>query len=173
MGQPMSAKSTVTAAQAAALFAVATSIRNNGQTELFGFADGVFRFGGRRRGQSVLKSVEAFTRRIGEVGYGTRIAEAVRTTYHKHDRVIIFTDMQTFPDHRRGQHTTGDVSAAVPAHIPVYGFNLAGYARSALPAGAGHRNRHELAGLTDHTFALIPLIEAGMAARWPWERDRA
>lgn len=100
-GMVMSAKSKVSAAHAAALLAVATSIRNEGRAELFGFADGVFRFGGKRSGQSVLKSVEAFTRRIGEVGHGTRIAAAVRATYQRHDRVIIFTDMQTFPDHAR------------------------------------------------------------------------
>jgi hypothetical protein len=35
-----------------------------------------------------------------------------------------------------------------------------------MPAGYG--NRHKLGGLTDATFALIPNIEAGAAARWPW-----
>ena len=53
----------------------------------------------------------------------------------------------------------------MPARIPVYGFNLVGYRHSAMPAGYG--NRHELGGLTDATFALIPNIEAGLAARWP------
>lgn len=38
-----------------------------------------------------------------------------------------------------------------------------------MPSGHGNGNRHELGGLTDHTFSLIPAIEAGMAARWPWE----
>ncbi len=61
------------------------------------------------------------------------------------------------------------MSASVPARIPVYGFNLAGYRHSAMAAGLG--NRHELGGLTDATFTLIPNIEAGLAARWPWEGD--
>jgi hypothetical protein len=39
---------------------------------------------------------------------------------------------------------------------------------SAVPAGRG--NRHELGGLTDATFSLIPNIEAGLAARWPWDK---
>jgi hypothetical protein len=38
---------------------------------------------------------------------------------------------------------------------------------------AGHGNRHELGGLTDATFSLIPNIEAGLAARWPWEEAAA
>ena len=97
---------------------------------------------------------------------GTRIAEAVRATYRGHDRVMIFTDMQTFPGHAGWGQPVGDVSASVPARIPVYGFNLVGYRHSAMPAGFG--NRHELGGLTDATFSLIPNIEAGLAASWPW-----
>jgi len=103
------------------------------------------------------------------VGHGTQIADAVRSTYSGHDRVVILTDMQTFPDARtrRAQlHGVGDVSAAVPAHIPVYGFNLVGYTHGAMPAG--HGNRHEMGGLTDRSFAQIGLIERGAKADWPW-----
>jgi hypothetical protein len=166
MGQAMSRKSAMTMVQAAALFGLATAIRNRDRADLYGFADGQFRVARSTRRRSVLKSVEAFTQRIGEVGHGTRIAEAVRATYRGHDRVMIFTDMQTFPDHSGWGGHVGDVSASVPAHIPVYGFNLVGYRRSAMPAG--HGNRHELGGLTDAAFSLIPNIEAGLAARWPW-----
>jgi hypothetical protein len=167
MGQPLSRMSAMTMVRAAALFGLATGIRNRDRADLYGFADGQFRVKRSAYRLSVLKSVEAFTARVGEVGHGTRIAEAVRATYRGHDRVMIFTDMQTFPD--RGSwlhHQTGDVSARVPARIPVYGFNLVGYRYSAMPAGFG--NRHELGGLTDATFALIPNIEAGLAGRWPW-----
>ena len=166
MGQPMSRRSTMTMVQAAALFGLATGIRNRDRAEVYGFADGQFRVRRSAFRSSVLKSVEAFTRRIGEVGHGTRIAEAVRATYRGHDRVMIFTDMQTFPDHGGWCGQVGDVSASVPPQIPVYGFNLVGYRHSAMPAG--HGNRHELGGLTDATFALIPNIENGLAARWPW-----
>jgi hypothetical protein len=166
MGQPVSGKSAMSMVQAAALFGRATAIRNRDRADLYGFADGQFRVERSAYQRSVLKSVEAFTRRIGEVGHGTRIAEAVRATYRGHDRVMIFTDMQTFPDRSGWSGHVGDVSASVPARIPVYGFNLVGYRHSAMPAG--HGNRHELGGLTDATFALIPNIEAGLAARWPW-----
>jgi hypothetical protein len=79
---------------------------------------------------------------------------------------MIFTDMQIFPDQANWGGHVGDVSANVPAQTPVYGFNLVGYGHSAMPAG--HGNRHELGGLTDAAFSLIPNIEAGAAARWPW-----
>ncbi len=171
MGQPMSRKSAMTMVQAAALFGLATGIRNRGRADLYGFADGQFRVRRYEHRLSVLKSVEAFARRIGEVGHGTRIAEAVRATYLGHDRVMIFTDMQTFPDRGGWGGYVGDVSASVPAQTPVYGFNLVGYRHSAMPAG--HGNRHELGGLTDATFSLIPNIEAGMAARWPWAEAAA
>jgi hypothetical protein len=171
MGQPLSGRSAMTMAQAAALFGLATGIRNRDRADLVGFADGQFRVERSAYRLSVLKSVEAFTSRIGEVGHGTRIAEAVRATYRGHDRVMIFTDMQTFPDRRCWGPLVGDVSASVPARIPVYGFNLVGYRHSAMPAGLG--NRHELGGLTDATFSLIPNIEAGLAARWPWEEAAA
>jgi hypothetical protein len=172
MGNAMSGKSKIRMVQAAALFGLATGIRNPGRADMFGFADGQFAVTGIGQGASVLRSVEAFCRCIGNVGHGTQIAAAVRATYKGHDRVIIFTDMQTFPDHGGwGGWGDRDVSASVPAHIPVYGFNLVGYSHSAMPAG--HGNRHELGGLTDATFALIPNIEAGMAARWPWEKGTA
>ena len=170
MGQPLSRKSAMTMVQAAALFGLATGIRNRDRADVYGFADGKFRVERSAYRRSVLKSVEAFTRRIGEVGHGTRIAEAVRATYRGHDRVMIFTDMQTFPA-GCGYGQVGDVSASVPARIPVYGFNLVGYRHSAMPAG--HAKRHELGGLTDATFALIPNIEAGLAARWPWNEGAA
>jgi hypothetical protein len=58
----------------------------------------------------------------------------------------------------------GEVSAAVPGHVPVYTWNLAGYARGHAPSGFG--TRHAFGGLTDHAFRLIPVIEAGRDARW-------
>jgi len=58
---------------------------------------------------------------------------------------------------------TGD---AVPAKVPMYGFNLGGYRAAAM--ATGHGNRHEFGGLTDATFRMIPLLEAGRNGAWPW-----
>lgn len=60
----------------------------------------------------------------------------------------------------------GGVTTAVPASVPLYGFNLGGYRPAAFDAGAP--NRIELGGLTDATFRMIPLIEAGRRADWPF-----
>lgn len=171
MGSRMSGKSAITMAHTAALFGIALAGRNAGRAEVHGFADGQFRFTV-PPAASVLRSTAVFCARLGEVGHGTRIAEAVRNTYRGQDRVIILTDMQTFPaEGDLARWLTGDVSAAVPAHVPVYGFNLTGYTHSALPGG--HGNRHELGGLTDATFRLIPRIEAGLAGSWPWLAEPA
>lgn len=156
----LSGKSNMSCAQAAALFGVALSLRGS-NVDLHGFADGVFEHGV-AKGGSVLREMEGFVRRIGEVGHGTQIAESVRRTYRGHDRVIILSDMQTM-----GGGWGGNVTDMAPKSIPMYGFNLAGYQHGAIPSGTG--TRHELGGMTDATFRLIPLLEAGRSAAWPWE----
>jgi hypothetical protein len=155
----VSARSQMTYAQIAALFGVALAVRGNA-VDLHGFADGVFQHPV-GPGVSVLRTVDAFCRRIGEVGHGTRIADSVRAAYRGHDRVVIISDMQTF-DTWYG----GDVTHSAPAHVPIYGFNLAGYQHAAMPTGSG--NRHELGGMTDATFKMIPLLESARSADWPW-----
>jgi TROVE domain len=169
MQNRMSGRSTMSMVQAAALFGLALAVRNPRGADVWGFANSQFREDPARRGQSVLKATEAFCRKVGRVGHGTQIADAIRATYSGHDRVVILTDMQTFP-HGKARwndlYGVGDVSAAVPAHIPVYGFNLVGYTHGAMPAG--HGNRHEMGGLTDRSFAQIVYIERGAKADWPW-----
>jgi Mg-chelatase subunit ChlD len=65
MGQLVSRKSAMTMVQAAALFGLATAIRNRDRADLYGFADAQFRVERSAYQRSVLKSVEAFARRIG------------------------------------------------------------------------------------------------------------
>jgi TROVE domain len=177
MGSRMSGRSQMSMVQAAALFGLALAVKNPAGAEVQGFADGQFRVDVTRRGwgalklggRSVLKQTEAFCAQVGRVGHSTRISEAVRATYSGHDRVVIFTDMQAFPDRQvrwGDRYGVGDVSAAVSAHIPVYGFNLVGYGHGAMPAG--HGSRHEMGGLTDRSFAQIVYIERGAKADWPW-----
>lgn len=157
-GFGMSERSKVTPAWAAALFGVALAARNPGAVDLVGFASRTF---GHQvhRGASVLAECERFLARIGEVGHGTEIAFAVRAAYAGHDRVIVISDMQTMD---------AEVSAQVPAHVPMYGFNLGGYRPTVIPPGGP--NRYELGGLTDATFSMIPLLEAG--EDWPWLQEQ-
>ena len=55
---------------------------------------------------------------------------------------------------------------ALPADVPLFTWNLAGYPRGHTPAGT--RNRYTFGGLTDVGFRLIPLLEAGRDAQWPF-----
>jgi hypothetical protein len=156
----ISARSKVTPAKAAAVFGVALAAKGE-QVDLCGFADGVFRHDV-PKGASVIREVDRFIKRTGEVGHGTQIAASVHATYSGHDRVFIISDMQTMD----GGYGHG-VSEAVPSDVPLYGFNLGGYEHTAYAAGAV-RNRHEFGGLTDATFRMVPLLEAGRDGTWPW-----
>jgi hypothetical protein len=109
-----------------------------------------------RRGESLLRVLERFT----SMG-GTDTAEAVRANYRGHDRVVIVTDEQAW-----GGHRGADPTGQVPATVPVYTWNLAGYRRGHGPSG--HGQRHTFGGLSDAAFQMIPLLEAGRDATWPW-----
>jgi hypothetical protein len=149
-----SAKSTMTPAKAAAVFGVVLAIRCD--ADVYGFADGVFKHEV-PKGASALKEIERFLSRTGEVGHGTAIAQSLHRTWNGHDRVFLISDMQTM-DH--------GTSTAVPSTVALYGFNLGGYRVTAVDAGRS--NRVEFGGLTDATFRMVPLLEAGRNATWPW-----
>ncbi|KOV77066.1 TROVE domain-containing protein [Nocardia sp. NRRL S-836] len=157
-GTGYSARSKVTPAKAAAVFGVALGAKGE-QVDVRGFASGVFRHE-LRRGGSVISEVDRFLKRIGEVGHGTDIVGSLKASYRGHDRVFIISDMQTIGGHGEG------VSDVVPRHVPIYGFNLGGYQQGAYATGKA--NRHEFGGLTDSTFRMIPLLEAGRNADWPF-----
>lgn len=171
MEHQLSRNSKVTYAMAGALFGVALALRSPGQVDLHGFASGQFKATPGRT-TSLLRATEQFTAQIGTIGYGTETCQALRTGYAGHDRVVIVTDGQTFADNGRAVSMGGwgrdpkGLGALVPDHVPMYAFNLAGYRAGAFPIGT---NRHELGGLTDHTFALIRQLENGRAGTWPWE----
>ncbi|RJL21131.1 TROVE domain-containing protein [Bailinhaonella thermotolerans] len=158
MQAPLSGRSSVSRVEVGALFGVAFAARTRA-CDLVGFANGVFTHH-LRPAASVLKQTQAFTERIGEVGHGTDIPGAVRAAYAGHERVVIVSDMQTIGSPGRG------VSDLVPAHVPIYGFNLAGYAAGAMPTGSA--NRHEFGGLSDATWQMMALLESGRNADWPF-----
>jgi len=164
--QAFSRRSTMSPVEAAAVFGVVMAKRGN-EVDLHGFADGVFRHKV-SRSASVLSEVERFAARIGEVGHGTRIAEALRKTYRGHDRVVIVSDMQTFPDASAPTWQAYSTVApdALPERVPVYGFNLGGYRSTVVRSGMA--NRHEFGGLNDATFRMLKLLEDRTSAGWPF-----
>ncbi|MFI1091082.1 TROVE domain-containing protein [Streptomyces sp. NPDC020917] len=112
------------------------------------------------RGGSVLGDVRAWKDGGWFLGGGTDTAAALRKEYQGHDRVVVVTDEQAGSDAR-------EVSESVPEAVPMYTWNLAGYQAGHAPSGG--RNRHAFGGLTDAGFRMVPLLEAGRDARWPWE----
>lgn len=155
MWSPMSDRSELNRADAAAIFGTALAVRAE--------ASDLVQFGSRwnklnyRNGESILKILERF----GSLG-GTDTVGALRTFYSGHDRVVIVTDEQYSYSHY------GSVGDQVPAHVPIYTWNLAGYTGSHAPSGADAR--FTFGGLTDKAFTLIPLLEAGKSGAWPWEQ---
>ncbi len=112
------------------------------------------------RGGSLLGDVRRWKEGGWFLGGGTDTAAALRAEFRRHDRVVIVTDEQAGRDSR-------EVTEAIPAEVPMYTWNLAGYAAGHAPSG--DHGRHTFGGLTDQAFGMIPLLEAGRDARWPWQ----
>ena len=112
-----------------------------------------------KRRESVLAALTRWKTGGWFLNGGTQTAACLRASYREHDRVVIITDEQA-------AHDPKGVTASVPARVPVYTWNLAGYAVGHAPSGAA--NRHVLGGLNDQAFAMIPLLEAGRNAAWPF-----
>ncbi len=117
-------------------------------------------------GESVLRSLDRWANSGFFLGGGTETAAALRKEYRDHDRVIVLTDEQATDG-----TTAVSVDRAIPANIPMYTANLAGYQAGHAPAGTAHR--HTFGGLTDELFRVIPLLESHRKATWPWETGTA
>lgn len=164
MSSRVSARSTVTHADIGALFGVGLAHRG-ADVDLVGFANGHFAHPVHARGGSVLRDIEGFCRRNGEVGHGTETVRALRAAYDGHDRVVLVSDMQAF--RHAGADAGGlSVSEAVPATVPVFGVNTSGYAPTVIAAGTP--NRHEIGGFSDKLFTLMDVLDRGFDAGWPW-----
>lgn len=151
---PGTRESSMSLAEAGALFGVALAAKN-GSADLVGFATDTF-VHRVPKGASVLRQVDAFTRKIGSIGYGTEMARALTRHYDGHDRVIIVSDMQAFQP-GWGVRNVQDV---VPANVPMYAFDMTGYEGS--PLDTERPNRHQFGGLTDHVFRMLAMWEAGV-----------
>ena len=162
--------SDITLAEQAAVFGAALALRAEKPT--------LVEFGGGSKkldvvkGGSILKHIEKF----GKIG-GTDIPAAVKAHWFAHDRIIIVTDEQSRPGWlpsnmwgHGGMRETA-IDDLVPKRTPVYLWNMAGYKAGAMPSGK--TGRHCFGGLTDSAFRLVPLLEAGRDADWPWMTSTA
>jgi hypothetical protein len=149
----MSAKSTMSGQDTASIFGSALALAAEDATLVrFGSGSEVVPL---RRGESLLSVI----RRVGGNMGGTNTAEAVRQHFRGHDRVVLISDQQAAHDWR-------PVGDSVPADVPLHVWDIGGYRFGAVASG---RNRHLYGGLSDASFKMIDLVEAGQSARWPWE----
>ncbi|WP_405888910.1 TROVE domain-containing protein [Streptomyces sp. NBC_01136] len=158
-------QSDITLAEQAAVFGSALAMRAESPT--------LIEFGGSSKaidvpkGGSVLKLIEQYGQNDG-----TDIPTAIKKHYSGHNRVIIVTDEQTRPGwlpsnmERFGGMRETAIDDLVPQTVPVYMWNMAGYKPGIMPSGTAVR--HTLGGLTDQAFRMVPLLEAGRDANWPW-----
>lgn len=175
----VSGKSNIRHVDVGALIGVALAHRGC-QVDLVGFADRTFRHPV-TAGGSMLRDIQAFTKRIGEVGHGTRILESVLASFNGHDRVIVVSDMQTFPANagygfglpyydvmgrvQRDRVRQPTVSDAVPASVPMFGINTTGYAAAVVDSS--RPNRYEVGGFSDKVFTMFAALSAGDGS-WPF-----
>jgi hypothetical protein len=155
-GVPLSARSTLSRSDGAKIFGAALAVRNPGST-LVAFSTGHARVSV-PPAALLLRVVSS----IPDLRQATNTAQAIRAHFDDHDRVVIVTDEQYHGE---------SPARAVAESVPMYTFNLAGYRTGHGPSGSG--TRHTFGGLTDATFKLIPLLEAGRDAAWPFEVERA
>jgi TROVE domain len=140
---------------AAVLFGVALAQRCASAT-VVSFANGTKVFP-LVAGESLLASLQRWQGKGFFLNGGTDTAPSVRAHFARHDRVVVLTDEQA---------SYGDVDSTVPATTPLITFNLAGYRLGHASSGTG--TRVTIGGLTDQAFRVIPLLEAGRNADWPW-----
>lgn len=143
---------------AAAVFGLALGVAYPDQVDVVSFSNTsmVFRLA---RGESLLRALDRWKTGGYFYGGGTMTGDAVRKHWRpEHTRLVILTDEQSHDD----------VLAAVPRDRMTYTWNLAGYRAGHLPSGIG--TRHTFGGLTDASFRMIAMLEAGRNASWPWEQ---
>lgn len=142
--------------ETAALFGVALARRAE-RADVFAYNDRPTRVVVRSE-TSLLRAADAIR---AFVGGGTRTWDCVQQTFSGHDRVVILTDEQAFAPSLFFRSNRPDL--VVPASIPVYTFNLAGYAMGHAPADD---NRHTFGGLTDAAFSAIAMLERRRSMDW-------
>ncbi|MFE5299528.1 TROVE domain-containing protein [Streptomyces sp. NPDC056632] len=148
----VSERSTLTRADAAGVFGAALALRAEVANLVeFGWNSAEVPF---TPGEPVLEVLGRF-HKLG----GTYTTKALRTHFREHDRVLIVTDEQN------ASYDPGGPAEPVPADVPVYTWNLAGYQPAHGPTGP---HRHTFGGLTDAAFRIVGLIEAGSGTAWPW-----
>lgn len=113
----------------------------------------------------VLPTLEK-ARQSGPFGGGTQTAEAVLHAYQQAPdarRIVLVTDEQAFGTNEY----TWNALQRIP--VPIYTWNLHGYAPAWFQSGRG--DRFTVGGLSDAGFKMIAALDAGHSADWPWKES--
>lgn len=131
-----------------------------------------------REREPLLRQVERWKNEGFFIGSGTDTLGAVEKHWNgsnfPYDRLVIITDEQVnthgfYGWRSRPAPSVTRLDNVVPTSVPTYTWNLAGYEASHLPTGDEAHAWHAFGGLNDGAFKMIPLLEAGTDAGWPWE----
>ena len=155
MDDQLSAKSQLKRWDAAVMFGLALAARCH-DADVVSFAGTTRKFP-KVKGESLLKGIERFM-----AGYvingGTATAEAVRSHYSNHDRVVILTDEQA--------NANQGIFNVVPVAKTAITFNLAGYEYGHAPSWSA--NRVTFGGLSDAAFSMIAAFDDRGRSEWPF-----
>lgn len=168
MASPLTARSKVMNYQVGALFGGALAARHPDSARLiaFGTTSEEVRI---PKGTSVLKLTKTVDdlQRGGKLGYGTETFPAIQKHYNGENRIVIFTDQQSFGPNR-GWYNTQNAHAFVDnLPIPIYNFDLGGYETPQFK-DMGKDNRYEFGGFSDQAFKMLDLLEKHKDVSWPF-----
>jgi len=154
---------------AAALFGIALAKRSAG-VDLYSYSGGRWPNHVKQfrvvEGAETLKELKRWQTEGFNGGGGTPTIPALQATFKDHDRVLLLTDEQH--DYRTwALGTVGGVDKAIPASVPLFTFNLAGYVAGQTES---KENRYTFGGLNDRAFEMISWVSDAAAQTWPWER---
>lgn len=164
MSHPLSSNSSMQRWEVGALFGMALHIAqgNDSDIAIFGDYSKKIRI---PKGTSVLQGIKKLAPNNG-VGHGTQIWSSAANEWDGHDRIVIFTDMQSnyFDPWSYGETIRPeDVLKKVDF---MHYFNLGGYGHSA-PLELVGANRYDYGGFSDATFKLMALLET-QTVGWPF-----
>ncbi len=114
---------------------------------------------------SILRNVDAFIKREGEVGYSTNgylVLEDLCERRAVKDKIMLFTDCQLWNSNGDGAHLQlawTRYKSTVAPNAKLYLFDLAGHGQA--PLSMGQKDVYMIAGWSDKIFDVMSAIEDG------------